>query len=107
VHDVPPNPPVRRCGHETRHDGDGVAKFSGDGGGNARTAGTLGVGKETPGQKLEFNGGVRLNTLTLKPTCDATTRGTFWVTLGGAGVEDLGEVCTKDASEVYAWRNVI
>jgi len=73
----------------------------------AYIGGKVGIGTETPGRELEVNGGVRLNTTTLKPACDSATRGTFWVTLGGAGVEDLVEVCTKDAADAYAWRNVI
>jgi hypothetical protein len=69
--------------------------------------GSVGIGTSSPGQKLEINGGLRLNTLTLKPACSVLTRGTFWITLGGAGVEDLVEVCTKDAADAYDWRNVI
>lgn len=38
------------------------------------------------------------------PTCDATTRGTFFYQPGGAGVKDAVSVCAKDASNVYAWR---
>jgi hypothetical protein len=38
------------------------------------------------------------------PTCDATNRGLFWHTRGGAGVTDSVQVCAKDASDAYAWR---
>ena len=54
--------------------------------------------------KIEVNGGIRLNTVTAKPTCDTTQRGTFWVTQGTAGVKDAVEVCAKDAGDTYAWR---
>jgi hypothetical protein len=73
----------------------------------AYIGGKVGIGTETPGRELEVNGGVRLKTSTPKPTCDSTTRGTFWVTLGDPGAADLVEVCTKDAADAYAWRSVI
>jgi hypothetical protein len=52
-----------------------------------------------------FTGGVQLTTGS-KPTCDSTTRGTFWHTAGGAGVKDSVEVCAKDAGDAYAWRTI-
>lgn len=66
--------------------------------------GEVGVGTKFPTQALEINGGMRLNGPALKPACDAATRGTFWVTQGGAGVKDNVEVCAKDATDNYAWR---
>ncbi len=69
-------------------------------------AGSVGVGTTSPGQKLEVNGGVRLNTATAKPTCDATSRGTFWMAQGAAGVKDTVEVCAKDAADAYSWRTL-
>jgi hypothetical protein len=54
----------------------------------------------------KFDGGIRLNTTTAKPTCDASLRGTFWLTQGGAGVKDQLEVCAKDATDAYAWRTL-
>lgn len=66
----------------------------------------VGIGTATPGQALEVNGGMRLNTATAKPACDATVRGTFWVTQGAVGVKDTVEVCAKDATNVYAWRAI-
>lgn len=68
--------------------------------------GNVGVGTASPAQKLEVNGGVRINTATAKPTCDSTTRGTFWFTQSGAGVKDSVEVCAKDAADAYAWRTI-
>lgn len=47
-----------------------------------------------------------LATSDAKPTCDSSQRGKFYLTQGGAGVADTAEVCTKDASDVYAWRSL-
>lgn len=41
-----------------------------------------------------------------KPTCDSSTRGTFWVVSNGAGVKDTVEVCAKDAGDAYDWRTI-
>lgn len=68
--------------------------------------GNVGIGTAAPSQKLEVDGGVRLNTTTAKPICDASTRGTFWVTQAGAGVKDSVEVCAKDAADAMAWRTL-
>jgi hypothetical protein len=70
------------------------------------STGLVGNGTKVPAAELEVNGGVRLNTVTAKPTCDATVRGTLWVTQGGAGVKDAVEVCAKDAGDVFAWRTI-
>jgi hypothetical protein len=67
--------------------------------------GAIGIGAD-PTQALEVNGGIRLNTVTAKPACDSTTRGTTWFTQGGAGVKDSYEVCAKDAADAYAWRTL-
>ncbi len=64
----------------------------------------VGIGTTTPGEKLEVNGGIKYNTATAKPVCDATTRGTTWFTRSAAGVKDAFEVCAKDAANAYAWR---
>jgi len=69
-------------------------------------AGNVGIGTTAPTQKLEVNGGARLNTVDAQPACDDTVRGTFWVTQGGAGVKDSVEVCAKDAGDAYAWRTL-
>lgn len=72
------------------------------------TGNTVGIGTTSvsSGQKLEINGGLTLSTATAKPTCSSTTRGTFWVTQGAAGVKDSVEVCAKDAANAYAYRTI-
>ena len=70
------------------------------------STGLVGIGTKTPTSQLEVNGGVRMNTATAKPACDATARGTFWVTQGGAGVKDSVEVCAKDAMDTFGWRTL-
>lgn len=69
-------------------------------------AGNVGIGTTTPSQNLEINGGIRYNTVTAKPACDATTRGTTWFVNGANGVKDTFEACAKDATDVYAWRTI-
>jgi hypothetical protein len=70
------------------------------------TSGEVGIGTYGPTQKLEVNGGVRLNTNTAKPACGVSVRGTFWAVKSGAGVKDTVEVCAKDAGDSYAWRTI-
>jgi hypothetical protein len=41
-----------------------------------------------------------------QPVCNSTTRGTLWMTNGGAGVKDAVQVCAKDATDTYAWRTL-
>ncbi|MGC9046813.1 MAG: hypothetical protein ACP5IC_01710 [Minisyncoccia bacterium] len=73
---------------------------------NAVSSGNVGIGTIGPGEKLEVNGGIRLNTTDAKPTCDSFHRGTLWFTQGGAGVKDTLEVCAKDATDTYGWRTI-
>ena len=63
----------------------------------------VGVGTSNPGQTLEVNGGVRLSTSNLQPSCSAAQRGTLWYTQSAGGVKDKLEVCVKNASDVYVW----
>ena len=69
--------------------------------------GNIGVGTNSPTQKLEVKGGVRLNTTASAPACDsvngANNRGTIWYTRGGAGAKDQLKICVKNASENYEW----
>ena len=39
-----------------------------------------------------------------RPLCTSTVRGRFWVSLGANNAKDEVAVCTKDASNNYAWR---
>ncbi len=66
----------------------------------------VGIGASSPGQTLEVNGGLRLNTVTAQPTCASAQRGTFWVVESGAGVKDSVQVCAKDAGDAYSWRTI-
>lgn len=66
----------------------------------------VGINVANPGQTLEVNGGMRLNTAISKPTCDSGQRGTFWVTQSGAGVKDSVQVCAKNASDTYLWATI-
>ena len=68
--------------------------------------GNVGIGTTSPTQKLEINGGMRLNTATAKPTCDAGIRGTLWYVQGGAGVADTVEACIKNAGDSYLWQTL-
>ncbi|RJP43607.1 hypothetical protein C4587_02930 [Candidatus Parcubacteria bacterium] len=63
----------------------------------------VGVGVASPQQTLEVNGGLRLNTTALQPTCDANQRGTFWMFQAGGGVKDRVEVCVRNATGTYLW----
>jgi hypothetical protein len=52
---------------------------------------------QSPTQKLEVNGGVRLNTSTTQPACNATSRGTIWFTKDPQNFNDQLEVCAIKA----------
>lgn len=68
------------------------------------SAGNVGVGTNAPTQKLEVNGGVRLNTAIAKQTCTAGVRGTLWFTqIATAGQADTLEICSKLVNGTYAW----
>jgi hypothetical protein len=70
-------------------------------------SGNVGVGTTAPKQKIEINGGVRLNTTNAKPSCDANARGTLWFTQG-SGTADLLEVCGLAADGVsYSWKQLM
>ncbi len=66
----------------------------------------VGIGVSSPGQTLEVNGGLRLNTTVAQPTCDTSQRGAFWVTQSASGTKDAVTVCAKDSSNAYSWRTI-
>lgn len=55
---------------------------------------------------VETGGGVKLNTTTATPTCDATNRGMLWLEQGASGFKDGVFVCAKDSGDAYAWRTL-
>jgi len=59
------------------------------------STGNVGIGTTAPTQKLEINGGLRLNTGVAKPACTASTRGTLWFQLDPAN--DILYVCAQSA----------
>lgn len=67
------------------------------------SVGNVGINTVSPTQKLEVNGGIRINTTATKPTCSLTIRGTMWFTQAATGVADTLEVCAKQANGTYAW----
>jgi len=67
------------------------------------STGNIGIGASAPTQKLEVNGGVRLNTTTVKPACTAANRGTLWFTQAAT---DLLEVCAQTNGGTPAWKAV-
>ncbi len=67
------------------------------------SVGNVGIGTVGPTQKLEVNGGVRINTIATRPTCDSTIRGTIWISRGTVGVADSVSVCIKQSNESYDW----
>jgi len=66
------------------------------------SSGNVGIGVTAPSQKLEVNGGVRLATVTAKPSCISANRGTLWVTLG---TTDKIEICAN-VSGTPAWKTI-
>ena len=71
------------------------------------SADNVGIGASAPRQKLEVNGGVRLNPVsTSQPACDNSIRGSLWFVSRGANASDTLEICFKNNVEVYDWRPV-
>lgn len=64
--------------------------------------GNVGIGTTVPKQKLEINGGIRLNSVAVKPTCSSTTRGTLWFE---QGTTDVLYVCSF-TSGTPSWKVV-
>lgn len=53
--------------------------------------------------QYRFGANIQMQPEAAQPTCDATTRGTWYYTNGGAGVADTSQLCMKNASDAYAW----
>lgn len=70
-------------------------------------SGSVGIGVTNPNEKLEINGGFRLNTTASKPACDANHRGSLWFTQSASKSKDTLEVCNKTASDAYEWKNLL
>lgn len=71
------------------------------------STGNVGIGSfggANPTQRLEVKGGVKISSTGTKPTCDATVRGTFWVSQSATTDPDTVEVCSKDIGTVYSWK---
>jgi len=80
--------------------------------------GRVGIGQVAPTQKLEVNGGLRLNPASVttsvpfvattaapaKPGCDVNARGTLWYVNNGAAKDNL-QVCVYTGSG-YLWTNI-
>lgn len=80
--------------------------------------GRVGIGQVAPTQKLEVNGGIRLNPTSVtttvpnaattvaptQPICDVNARGTLWYLNNGAAKDNL-QLCAYTGS-AYAWTNI-
>jgi hypothetical protein len=71
----------------------------------------IGIGTTIPTEKLEINGGVRLNPTLAKPACTPSKRGTLWFTPGGGiGGEDALEICASAPNQLgiltFGWKKV-
>lgn len=76
---------------------------------------SVGVGANTYGAGLksikpaliQTTNGLVIQTTGTKPAAAVGVRGMLWITLGGAGVADTVEICTKDSANAYGWRTLI
>lgn len=72
-------------------------------------AGNVGIGASAPTQRVEVQGGIRLNpwSSNVQPACDATlARGTFWLVRGTTTTSDTIQFCVKDSSNNYSWKTL-
>ncbi|KKW46861.1 MAG: hypothetical protein A3A43_01605 [Candidatus Liptonbacteria bacterium RIFCSPLOWO2_01_FULL_56_20] len=68
----------------------------------------IGIAAPNPSQKLEVNGGVRVNTVAGRPTCSASVRGTIWFTQSASFVRDRAEICVwTGESTPFEWVDLI
>ena len=87
--------------------GSGNVLMNSSGGNSYIVNGNFGIGITVPSQKLEVNGGIRLNTSTAKPSCIGSIRGTMWFTMGVGTSKDTLEVCAQGTgSTAPAWRTL-
>lgn len=56
----------------------------------------LGAAQVTGGVQIDGGGAAR-------PACDASTRGTVWVTPGDSSTSDAASFCSREAGERYEW----
>jgi len=63
----------------------------------------VGIGTASPNATIEVNGGMRLNTTTAKPACEAGQRGTFWLEQSGSGTDDYMYACMRNSTSGYNW----
>lgn len=81
--------------------------FKVDVSGNMTAAGSLTLSSASGLQDiLTIENGIQLTSGT-RPTCNSTTRGTFWYIAGTAGIADQVAVCVKNSSDVYSWVNMV
>ncbi|RJQ29941.1 type II secretion system protein [Candidatus Parcubacteria bacterium] len=65
----------------------------------------VGIGVSGPQQRLEVDGGVRLNTTSGQPSCSAggQSRGTLWLTQAGGVATDTLQLCVRRGDGSYSW----
>lgn len=71
------------------------------------SSGNVGIGATAPNQKLQVNGGIRLNATTDagKPACSVTIRGTIWYGQNDVDGDKL-LLCTRNSNGTYSWKVV-
>jgi len=67
------------------------------------SSGNVGIGTSAPVQKLDVNGGIRLNSTGTKPTCVEAIRGTLWLE---QGTTDVLQICVQAGAGSFFWRTV-
>lgn len=62
--------------------------------------------RDSSSGSLKSNTSIQITDSGTKPSCDVNHRGEFWTEFGDTGVKDTVEVCSKDANDAYAWRQL-
>jgi len=67
------------------------------------------IGESSSDNKiLNVHGGVKYDTVSTKPDCDLSTRGTTWFTKQeSSGISDLYEICMKNSEDEYEWSSIV